>query len=122
MNLTDTFFAHFEPLEDPRKDNHNRLHNFHDILVIAILGTICSADGWVDIYGPGPICKDFFHHEEKGLQTYIRPLKTSNFVTLALMESALFHMPHHLFGFLLQPCTPSGLERAGLTFSAITLN
>lgn len=49
MNLTDTFFVHFQPLEDPRTDNHNRLHNFHDILVIAILGTICGADGWTEI-------------------------------------------------------------------------
>ncbi|RPJ75460.1 MAG: ISAs1 family transposase [Alphaproteobacteria bacterium] len=49
MNLTDTFFTHFEALEDPREDNHNRLHNFYDILVIAVLGTICGADGWTEI-------------------------------------------------------------------------
>ncbi|HRA43326.1 MAG TPA: ISAs1 family transposase, partial [Gammaproteobacteria bacterium] len=49
MNLTDTFFTHFEALEDPREDTHNRLHNFYDILVIAILGTICGADGWTEI-------------------------------------------------------------------------
>ncbi len=49
MELTDTFFVHFELLEDPRTDNHNRRHNFHDILVIAILGTICGADGWTEI-------------------------------------------------------------------------
>jgi predicted transposase YbfD/YdcC len=49
MNLSDTFFAHFEPIEDPRVDNHNRRHNLHDILVIAILGTICGADGWTEI-------------------------------------------------------------------------
>jgi len=49
MNLTNTFFSHFEPLQDPREDNHNRLHNFYDILVIAILGTICGADGWTEI-------------------------------------------------------------------------
>lgn len=49
MNLADTFFSHFKPLEDPREDNHNRLHNFYDILVITILGTICGADGWTEI-------------------------------------------------------------------------
>jgi hypothetical protein len=49
MELSDTFFVHFEALEDPRTDNHNRLHNFHDILVIAILGTICGTDGWTEI-------------------------------------------------------------------------
>lgn len=49
MNLTDTFFVHFQSLEDPREDTHVRLHHFHDILVIAILGTICGADGWTEI-------------------------------------------------------------------------
>lgn len=49
MELTDTFFVHFEVLEDPRTENHNLLHPFHDILVIAILGTICGADGWTEI-------------------------------------------------------------------------
>lgn len=49
MNLTDKFFSHFEALEDPREDNHKTLHKFHDILVIAILGTICGADGWTEI-------------------------------------------------------------------------
>jgi predicted transposase YbfD/YdcC len=49
MNLTDTFFVHFEALEDPREDNHKVLHKFHDILIIAILATICGADGWTEI-------------------------------------------------------------------------
>lgn len=49
MHLKDTFFIHFEPLEDPRENNHNRLHHFHDILIIAVLGTICGADGWTEI-------------------------------------------------------------------------
>ena len=49
MNLAETFFDYFALLEDPREDNHNRRHNFHDILVIAILGTICGADGWTEI-------------------------------------------------------------------------
>jgi predicted transposase YbfD/YdcC len=49
MELANTFFVHFEALEDPRTDNHNRRHNFYDILVIAILGTICGADGWTEI-------------------------------------------------------------------------
>lgn len=49
MNLTDTFFSHFKALEDPREDNHKLRHKFHDILVIAILATICGADGWTEI-------------------------------------------------------------------------
>jgi predicted transposase YbfD/YdcC len=49
MQLSDTFLKHFDPLIDPRIDNHNKLHNLHDILVITILATICGADNWVDI-------------------------------------------------------------------------
>lgn len=49
MNLSETFLCHFEAVEDPRMDNHNRRHNFHDILVITILGAICGADNWSDI-------------------------------------------------------------------------
>lgn len=50
MQLSDTFLKHFNPLVDPRIDNHNKLHNLHDILVITILATICGADNWVDIH------------------------------------------------------------------------
>ena len=53
MQLSDTFLKHFEQLVDSRIDNHNKLHNLHDILVITILGTICGADNWVDINGFG---------------------------------------------------------------------
>lgn len=49
MQLSDTFLQHFEPLVDPRIDNHNKLHNLHDILIITILATICGAHNWVDI-------------------------------------------------------------------------
>jgi predicted transposase YbfD/YdcC len=49
MRLSETFLRHFEAIEDPRMDNHNRRHNFHDILVITILGAICGADTWTEI-------------------------------------------------------------------------
>lgn len=49
MNLSETFLRHFEAVEDPRMDTHNRRHNFHDILVITILGAICGADTWTEI-------------------------------------------------------------------------
>jgi len=49
MDLSNTFLEHFAPLEDPRLDNHNRRHEFYDILVITILGTICGADTWTEI-------------------------------------------------------------------------
>ena len=49
MDLSDMFLSHFDALEDPREDSHKVLHRFQDILVIAILGTICGADGWIEI-------------------------------------------------------------------------
>ena len=49
MNLSHTFLNHFEFLDDPRQDNHNRRHNLIDILVMTILGTICGADTWIEI-------------------------------------------------------------------------
>ena len=49
MNLSHTFLNHFECLDDPRQDNHNRRHNLIDILVMTILGTICGADTWIEI-------------------------------------------------------------------------
>jgi len=50
MNLSATFRDHFLELEDPRLSNHNLRHNLTDILVITILGTICGADTWTEIY------------------------------------------------------------------------
>ena len=49
MHLSETFLYHFEAVDDPRMDTHNRRHNFHDILVITILGAICGADTWIEI-------------------------------------------------------------------------
>jgi predicted transposase YbfD/YdcC len=49
MDLADTFFSHFKILEEPREDLHKIRHQFHDILIIAILATICGADGWTEI-------------------------------------------------------------------------
>lgn len=39
--------AHFSELRDPRGPNIE--HQIFDIIAIAILGTICGADGWVEI-------------------------------------------------------------------------
>lgn len=49
MMLSDTFLTHFATLKEPRLQNHNFRHRLSDILIIAILGTICGADGWVEI-------------------------------------------------------------------------
>jgi len=49
MALAGTFFEHFSDLKDPRIHNHNFRHNIFDVLVIAVLATICGADGWAEI-------------------------------------------------------------------------
>lgn len=43
-----SIIAHFSSLEDPRVDR-TKWHELPDILVIAICGVICGADGWVGI-------------------------------------------------------------------------
>ena len=54
MTLSSPFLAHFEPLQDPRLDNHhNKRHELMDILVLVLLGTICGADTWTEIYAFG---------------------------------------------------------------------
>ncbi len=64
MNLSSTFLEHFETLEDPRLDNHNLRHELTDILVITILGTICGAEGWAEIY-------EFALAKEDWLKTFL---------------------------------------------------
>lgn len=49
MEIANTFLRHFKQIEDPRMQNHNFRHNLSDILIIAILATICDADGLVEI-------------------------------------------------------------------------
>jgi predicted transposase YbfD/YdcC len=44
--------THFAALEDPRIER-SRLHNFMDILTIAICAVIAGADGWLDIAAYG---------------------------------------------------------------------
>jgi len=45
----DTLWSHFDTLEDPRLNNHNKRHELKDILVLTILAVICGAESWVDI-------------------------------------------------------------------------
>jgi len=49
MDLSETLLEHFSQLQDPRIQNHNFRHNLADILIIAVLATICGADGWTEI-------------------------------------------------------------------------
>jgi predicted transposase YbfD/YdcC len=52
LNPALSICTHFAELEDPRIDR-TRLHNFMDILVIAMAAVIAGADGWVDIAAYG---------------------------------------------------------------------
>ena len=40
--------SHFSTLKDPRVER-TKQHKLFDIIIIAICGTICGADGWVAI-------------------------------------------------------------------------
>ena len=44
----DKLYQHFDRLPDPRAERGRR-HELLDILVIAVCGVICGADGWVEI-------------------------------------------------------------------------
>jgi predicted transposase YbfD/YdcC len=51
---------HFKSLPDPRRKTANQRHKFIDILVIAICGAICGADGWVAIEKFGEAKEEWF--------------------------------------------------------------
>ena len=52
---------HFSVMPDPRRINHGRLkHELIDIIIIAIVATICGADNWVDIEKFGQAKEDWF--------------------------------------------------------------
>lgn len=49
-NISSSLIEHISILPDPRKTNHSHLqHGLEDIILIAILATIASADTWSDI-------------------------------------------------------------------------
>ncbi|HSP80681.1 MAG TPA: transposase family protein, partial [Myxococcaceae bacterium] len=52
-------FEHFSTLKDPRVER-TRLHPLHNILVMALCGLICGADGWEDLEDFAKAKKDFF--------------------------------------------------------------
>lgn len=53
----------FEAIEDPRVER-TKQHQLIDISVIAILGVLCGADGWVDI-------ESFGNTKEMWLKTFL---------------------------------------------------
>ena len=53
----------FEGIEDPRVDR-TKLHQLRDIIIIAILGVLCGAEGWVEI-------ESFGKTKEAWLKTFL---------------------------------------------------
>src|SRR5438477_4585049 len=64
MELAASFLKYFSELKDFRLQNHNFRHKLSDILIIAVLGTICGADGWVEI-------ERFGQAKEEWLKTFL---------------------------------------------------
>lgn len=60
QELIYTIEEHFKSLSDPRRETTNKCHKFIDILVIAICGTICGANGWTAIAQFGHAKKEWF--------------------------------------------------------------
>jgi predicted transposase YbfD/YdcC len=63
MNKAPTLEAQFADLTDPRSD-HTLRHKFIDIIIIAILAVLASADGWTDI-------EEFGKAKETWLRRYL---------------------------------------------------
>src|SRR4051812_12541582 len=59
MELGNTCLKHFSDLQDFRLQNHNFRHKLSDVLIIAVLGTICGADGWAEIERFGQAKEDW---------------------------------------------------------------
>lgn len=59
IGLGTTIASHFGSLKDPRIDR-TKQHKLLDIVTIAICGTICGADGWVDIEEFGKSKEEWF--------------------------------------------------------------
>ena len=47
--LTESIQSHFKTVNDPRRNTKNKLHNFADILVIAICASVCGANNWTAV-------------------------------------------------------------------------
>jgi predicted transposase YbfD/YdcC len=58
--LSKAIEEHFKFLTDPRRKTKNQRHKFVDILVIAICGVICGANGWVAVEKFAKAKQDWF--------------------------------------------------------------
>jgi predicted transposase YbfD/YdcC len=64
MKSMSSFTNCFCQIDDPRKDNHNKLHNMMDILLLTILAVICGADTWAGV-------ERFGKAKEEWLKTFL---------------------------------------------------
>jgi predicted transposase YbfD/YdcC len=63
---TIVLLEHFAQLPDPRRQGHNKIrHELLDIIIIAIVATVCGADTWVDI-------ESFAKEKESWLRQYLK--------------------------------------------------
>jgi DDE_Tnp_1-associated len=58
LRALETIFAQ---VEDPRIER-TKLHRLRDIIIIAICGVICGADGWVGVEEFGKAKEAWFHY------------------------------------------------------------
>jgi len=88
---------HFNTLPDPRRVNHNtKRHNLLDIVVIAVLATICGADTWSDI-------EAFGLEKKKWLETFLE------------LENGI--PSHDTFGRVFSILDPQAFERCFLAWT-----
>ena len=59
-NQTSSIIDYLGEIEDYRRDNANKRHEFIDILVIALCGMLSAADDWVSIAEYGKAKEDWF--------------------------------------------------------------
>ena len=67
-----SIMSYFADMEDPRS-GQNITHPLMNIVIIAILGVLCGADGWVDVERYGNAKKDWlssFLNLEKGIPSH----------------------------------------------------
>jgi predicted transposase YbfD/YdcC len=58
--LLDGVKHYFSGLQDPRRNDWNQRHDFHEILTIALCSIICGADDWVSVARFGEAKQEWF--------------------------------------------------------------
>ena len=60
QDISRSIEAHFQGVQDPRRQTLNQRHKFLDLLVIAVCGAICGANDWVAVATFGTAKEDWF--------------------------------------------------------------